>query len=321
MNILFLSRYSYPHLGGVEKHIDLLSRELVKKGYKIKIISRDDIKYPEVKILGLIYIWFWLFKNLDLIKRSDIVHCHDVFIWYLPFRFIFPFKKVFTTFHGYESYPVKLKAKIIRKISEKLSFGNICIGKFMQKWYGTKPTTVSYGAVKIKENLKTAGIKYDAVFSGRFDEQTGILTYMDAVRLLNKKTNFKFLALGDGKYLGRVKEVAITPGWINSPERYLSQSRFAFADRYLAILEAFANKKLVFATYDNPVKKDYLYMTPYKDWIVIAKNSKELAEKIIYYRENKIESEIKIKQAYEWVKNQTWNNMANLYINLWENKL
>jgi len=71
-----------------------------------------------------------------LIQEADIVHCHDVFFWYLPFRFLYPKKKVFTTFHGWEGiFPPKWQAKVIRNISEKLSFGNICVGDFIRKWY------------------------------------------------------------------------------------------------------------------------------------------------------------------------------------------
>ena len=68
----------------------------------------------------------------------------------LPFRFLCPTKKVYTTFHGYEgnSIPTK-KAILMHKISEKLSNGNICIGDFLEKWYGTKATYISYGATEI----------------------------------------------------------------------------------------------------------------------------------------------------------------------------
>ncbi len=321
MKILFLTRYAYPHFGGVEKHIFKLKKELVSNGHKVKIISKADIKYPEIKIIGLLYIWYWLFKNIDLVKKSDVIHCHDVFIWYLPFRFIFPNKKVFITFHGYESYPIKLKAKIIRKVSEKLSSGNICIGEFMKKWYGTKPTHISYGAVDINKKTKRSATKYDAIFSGRFDEQTAILTYLEAAKEIKQNDKFNFLALGDGKYFDQVKDIAITKGWVKNPESYLRQSKFAFADRYLSILEAFADKKLVFSVYDNPVKRDYLYMTPYKDWIIISKNSKELIKNILYYRKNKKEASLKMEKAYRWVQGQTWHEMANIYINLWKNDI
>jgi len=88
MKILFLVRRKWPRVGGVEKHVERVADRLQRIGHKIKIISERDIKYPHIKFLGLLCIWFWLFKNRSLIKQSDIIHCHDVFIWYLPFRFV-----------------------------------------------------------------------------------------------------------------------------------------------------------------------------------------------------------------------------------------
>jgi len=37
-------------------------------------------------------------KNRQLLQNADIIHCHDVFYWYLPFRFLYPHKPVFTPF-------------------------------------------------------------------------------------------------------------------------------------------------------------------------------------------------------------------------------
>lgn len=319
MKVLFLCRYPVSHIGGVERHVSSLSKVLVSRGYKIRIINRDDIKYPEIKIVGLLYIWFWLFKNLKIIQKSDIIHCHDVFVWYLPFRFLFPKKKVFITFHGYESYPVKFRSKVIRKISEKLSNGNICIGEFIKKWYGTNPTYVSYGAVDLNKFKGSRRIKYNACFSGRFDNQTGIKIYAKAVEEIRKKRRFKFIALGNGVYMYQVKNVAITPGWVKNPSPYLNSSKFAFTEGYLSILEAFAAKKLVFAVYNSPLKKDYLKMTPYKDWIVISGSPEDLARKIRYYSKYRRGANEKIKKAYGWVKSQTWKHMADIYEQLWFN--
>ena len=39
--IAIFSGYHLPHLGGIERYTDNLSKELVKKGYKVIIISSD----------------------------------------------------------------------------------------------------------------------------------------------------------------------------------------------------------------------------------------------------------------------------------------
>jgi glycosyltransferase involved in cell wall biosynthesis len=336
MNVLFLSRFYYPHVGGVEKHVEAIAKKLAKNGCEISVVTEKHDKnlkeeenvgatkvyrfeYPKIKYFGLFFIWFWLFKNRKLIEQSDIVHCHDVFIWYLPFRFLYPNKPVYTTFHGYESYPIKKSAILVRKITEKLSWGNICIGDFIRKWYGTKPTFVSYGAVDIEKFKPSKGKNlYDAFFLSRLDVQTGILTYLDAVEEIRKKIPFKFVVLGDGVYKKQAEKTAIALGFKENPAKYVRESRFAFVSRYLAILEALASKKLVFAVYDNPIKYDYLAMAPFAKWIVIEKDPVKLAEKVLFYTKNPEKAEEMINSGYEWTRKQTWEKMEEMYLKLWQ---
>jgi len=147
MKILFISHYKWPHVGGVEKHIERVAGELQQKGHKVKIVSEGNIKYPHIKFLGLIYIWFWLWKNRHLIKQSDIVHCHDVFIWYLPFRFLYPKKPVYTTIHGLEwDDPLSFKSIWQKRLAVKLSTGAIGVGKFLEKYLKVKFDKMIYGA-------------------------------------------------------------------------------------------------------------------------------------------------------------------------------
>ena len=207
MTIVFFARRFYPLIGGVEKHVYELSKRLIQSGHKIIVITENKDALPVheiIKPLGVeVYritvsnedknkkfrIWKEIWKLKEIIRQADIVHCHDVFFWYLPLRFYFPNKPVYTTFHGYESYPVKKKAVFVRKISEKLSWGNICIGDFIKKWYGTKPTIVSYGAVEIvakKQKIKNNS----ALFFGRLDDQTGILTYLKAFQKIKKSLTY-----------------------------------------------------------------------------------------------------------------------------------
>ena len=204
VNILFFSRLFHPHIGGVEKHVLEVAKRLVAKGNKVVVITEElrteDIpvylqskkKIPRHEIVNSIEIyrvpvgkdnWFkkfriWkcLWDNKKLIEESDIIHCHDVFFWYLPFRFLFFKKPVYTTFHGYESYPLKSKFIVVHKISERLSRGNICIGDFIKKWYGTKPDYVTYGAVEIS-NFKfprpTSPATFPCFASACLDEVAG----------------------------------------------------------------------------------------------------------------------------------------------------
>jgi len=342
MKILFFSRLFYPHIGGVEKHVMELSKVLTKKGHTVTVITEAQEDTPLIEQKNGIYIyrifagkdewykkfriWVELWKLRRLIKEADVVHCHDVFFWYLPFRVLYLQKPVYTTFHGYESYPVSPKAILIRKISEILCLGNICIGEFIKKWYGTRPTFILYGGV---DTLKIASRsrendrrdKRSGVFIGRLNEQTGILTYIRGFYLIEQKyPDFQLIVVGDGKYRKYIKRRIRVLGWRKDPEKYLVKYRFACVSGYLSILEALATKRLVFAVYDNPLKKDYLEMTPFSDYIIIVKDEFELAEQILYFLNHPKEEKQLVNAGYTWVKRQTWEMVANRYLTLWTKK-
>lgn len=350
MTILFFARFFYPHIGGVEKHVSEISKRLIKKGHKVIVVTEQLLstnipiylqlkekysKLSEKEIIEniLVYripvgsnnwlkkfrIWIWLFRNIDLISKADIIHCHDVFFWYLPFRFLYPKKKIFVTFHGYEKFPVSKKAIVVRRISEKLSFGNICIGDFIKKWYGTKPDFVSYGGVDIPKSATVNNIKESAVFMGRLDEQTGILIYVKAFKKIKEKIpDFKFSVFGEGKFKDKIRPYVDYEGETETATEEIRKYNFVFASRYLSILEAMAAKRLVLAVYDNPLKEDYLKISPFAKYITIVNSSDKVAEKAIYLLENPDEAKNMIRDGFNWVKNQTWENVANMYVKLWQ---
>ncbi len=329
MKILFLSRRFYPDIGGVEKHVLEIGRRLVLKGHEVVVATTSQGKEKKIEGIEIVRlpktsnkreIWKWFFENRGLIKDSDIVHAHDVYFWYFPFRLFFPFKKSFVTFHGYESYPIKKKAIMVRKLSEYLASGNIIVGDFIKKWYNSTPNYIIYGGVEIL-NIKNKKLnrkkRESAVFIGRLDEHTGILDYVKAVDLIRKEyPRFDFKIIGDGKYRGRLKKYKPL-GFKENSIDYLRQYNFAFVSRYLSILEALAAKRLVFALYNNPVKDDYLKMTPFAKFIVIENNSNALSKKVIYYLKNPKEADRLIEEGYRWVKNETWDNIVKAYLDLW----
>lgn len=158
MNVLFLTRLYWPHVGGVEKHVERIS-EILKKKHEITIVcerhdpllldfeQRRGVKIYRISGSDKWTIWKWWLVHLQLIKQADIVHVHDVFFWFLPFRLPYWFKKVYVTFHGYEGAVPTRKQVFWHRLAAKLTRGNICIGDFHRKWYGVKPDFVSYGAV------------------------------------------------------------------------------------------------------------------------------------------------------------------------------
>lgn len=258
MQILMLSRFYYPHVGGVEKHIHEISKRLIKKGHKIHIIKTS---YPKIKFIGLLVVWFQLFKQIGLIRKSDIVHIHDVFIWYLPFRFLFPRKKVFITHHGGQAvYPILKKEIIMKRLASKLSNGTICIGRFIPKHFKVSCDAISYGAVQIPN----AGKKENRiVWLGRLEEETGVLKVLEEMKKYN---NYKIDFCGDGPLKKECKKAGTVHGFVD-PGPFLKKAKICYPVGYLSALEAMANKCKIKVVWNNKLKKDYWQMTPFYRFI------------------------------------------------------
>lgn len=356
MTILFLARRFYPQIGGVEKHVLEIGKRLVKQGHKVVVIAEleKNTNNPDYhsfsgsakfvgKVEGIeIYrinpgsdnwfkkfrLWKGMWQLRSLVRDADVVHCHDVFFWYLPFRFLFPTKKVFTTFHGYEgNFIPTRKAVLMHKLAEKLSNGNICIGEFLKKWYGTKPTIVSFGAVNLGndkiQNFKHKNPQKDTViFLGRLEEDTGILEYLKALNILQKKhISLHLDVYGDGalrvesiKY-SKVHKLSVTfKGFIGNASDFIKDYEYIFCSGYLGMLEGMALQKPIFAVYNNEIKKDYLQMTPFAKYISVTSNGALISNAVSAYKNKK---NLEVVRAYLWVKNETWEKMVNLYLRLW----
>ncbi len=252
MKILFLSRSKSPNIGGVEKHLDEISTELVKRGFETKTISEDDIEYPHIKLIGLLYIWYWLFKNRTLIKNSNVIHCHDVFIWYLPFRFLYPNKRVFTTFHGWEGkWPIPLKNILLKRLANKLSFGSISVGHYIEKYYGIKSDFIIYGGhYKV---VKQSKINNLIVWVGRLEVDTGLPKFLN---WLDDNKGYKVEFLGDGSLKEECQNYGEVLGFVNPTSR-IAKAEICVPGGYLSYIDAKEAGCKIITFSDNPLKRDY----------------------------------------------------------------
>ena len=286
MRILFISRYCWPHVGGVERHVERIAESLRRRGNKVTIISEEDIHYPHIKFFGLLYIWFWFFKNRDLIKESDIVHCHDVFIWFLPFRFIFPQKRVFTTFHGGQGiWPIPFYHKILVRLAWRLSNGTVAVGDFIPKYFKIKPDKIVYGAADCckKTNRKK---EKSVIFLGRLEKETGIYEFLKWIRSL--VYGYKVDFIGDGSLKKQCEKYGTVHGFCD-PAPFLRKAEVCVPGGYLSFLEAKVAGCKIKTFYNSPIKKDY--------WRAIKKkySVSENGKKIL-----------------------TWDKLAEIYLKLWK---
>lgn len=338
MKILFFARLFYPHIGGVEKHVFEISQLLLKKGYEVSVITEkfDDSPEKEVYKGITIYrvavggedwfkkfrVWQGVWKLSGVIRSADVVHCHDIFFWYLPFRLLFPKKHIYITFHGHEAYPISQKSIAVRKIAEKLSWGSLLVSDSLKKWYKANPTFVIYGAVAVDKTKKPVAIlakkKITISLVGRLDADRGVETYIAVLKELKKrKIDYTFTAYGDGPFRKELAKYGNTPGFVSDIEAKVKNTDIMFASSYLSIMEGLKSKKLLVATYENPLKRDCLLETPFTKYIIVSDDAKKIADRIIYLKEHKKEKDALVTDAYKWVSQQTWEKMTNVYLKLW----
>ncbi|MHA1284708.1 MAG: glycosyltransferase family 4 protein [Promethearchaeota archaeon] len=332
----------YPKIGGVEKHVYKISKELVKKKHKVLIITKKIPKELEnYENLGDLYIirlnnkkilsfWINLFQIRKIIKLCDIIHCHDfiTFYWFLPFYLLN--SNVYLTFHGYEKYPIPKIYIYLRKLAEILVKGNICVGKFIAKYYHTNPTIIIYGGVNnnLNNNVKNTNFNFNkALFIGRLDVDTGILEYIKALKILKEKynKNLKLEICGDGvlkdlilKYAKKFDLSINFNGFVKDLNVFFNQVDIVLCSSYLCILEALSKKKIVISIYQNILKKDYLELTPFKKYIFISKNPNQIAKEIINLAEKQNKINEKIKKGYIFALRYTWNRIIRIYEKLWK---
>jgi glycosyltransferase involved in cell wall biosynthesis len=286
MKILFLTHFYYPHIGGVEKHVYEVKKSLERKGNSVKVISEADIKYPKIKFIGLLYIWIWLFKNRKLIQKADIIHIHDVFIWYLPFRFLYPNKKVFTTIHGLEWNNPLFKISIWQKrLASKLSTKTVGVGHFLEKYLGIKFDLIIYGAASTQRSDISKN-KNSFVYVGRLEKNTGLLKFL---RWLKRNPKYKIGFCGDGELRKQCEKFGNVHGFCD-PTPFLKNAEYCVPGGYLAALEGLSYKCKLKLFWSNKVKENYWKMSPF------------------------VHSDVD-----SWARKQTWEKLANEYLNLYNN--
>ena len=338
MKILFITPFFLPKIGGVEKHVFNLSKELIEMNNEITIITQkhqpnlesfeiiNKIKVYRFNNNKLLHKWCWFINKNYIFKNYDAIHFHDVasFYWFIP---LLPFNldKIFITFHGFEGHIPYKKDIILRKIAELFTKKNICVGEFIKKWYGTKTKYVTYGAANTTYPKKP---KY-AIFIGRLADDTGIMEFLKIFKNISKHyyPELKLKICADGPLKNKVTKFIHDNdlniellGFVNNPEQYIPNSLFVFSSGYLGIMESMSSKKLVVAFYDSKIKKDYIKMTPYSKYIISGNSVSKITNELIEILKDKNKLKKKIENAYAYSKNQTWNKLARLYLKIYNIK-
>lgn len=143
------------------------------------------------------------------------------------------------------------------------------------------------------------------LFIGRLEKDLGLETYFKALDILKLKIDIA----GDGSLKKECQKYGRVLGFVDI-DKIIKNYNIIFASSYLSILQALINKKPVIAVYENPLKEDYLKMSPFSRFISIVNNPKDFSL-------NKKFSQ----KGYDWAQKQTWQKVTDIYLKLWQKYL
>jgi len=340
--LLVITPYFYPHLGGVEKHVFKTSQLLKQRGWSIDIITQQHeprlpvkeqvqglavrrLRFPQVKFLGLLSIWWQLLtKYWSLFAKAEVIHVHDVMIWVLFLRLLFPSKNWVLTMHGWEGvYPIPKKNVWLKRLSARLATKVVLVGEYIGQYYGVKSDLVIYGGVdetdilteaevKQKQQLK-AKQKLRLVYVGRLAEDTGLRLLLQAWSKLSAeiKAKLEVTFVGDGELRAECEIEGKVLGWVNEKvvKRELRLASICFASGYLSALEAMAAGCVVVVGAENELKE--AYWQGWKKKVAVFNSLFKLAK---FLSEMILVDQQRLLKNLGWVKVQTWNKIVKKYL-------
>lgn len=350
MKILFFVHRYWPHVGGVERYVQGLARALRRRGHDVDVVTgahdegcaerevHEDIeihRFPAFR--SPLRSRLWLLRNRSLFQRADVIQVSDTHMLEYLWRMIgvvLDRRKVFLTRHGMSFfYPVPQEEKRRAKRALSMASGLVHDGAFIEKWLGVKPDACpDQGLDPPADRLPVVPEPEpeSAVYIGRLEPDTGMEAYVEAVQRLGcgRCRSFRLDVYGEGSLGDHLKErvrrdglnVRFHGSTPDAQER-VAEACFAFLDGRMAIQEAMARRRLVFAAYNNPLKHDYLRGERFSGHLIAVQSAQELADRVSYFADQPRERQERVTRAFEYARGLTWERTAEAFMRLWEERL
>ena len=344
--VMIAPSYS-PNTGGVERHVAGVHAALGRLGHVGRVIVLNASPAPRDLPSGVEWIDFprgrsrrrilaqpgsivRLFTSLRS-ERGSVLHFHDASTIhpFLPLlRASGLLAKTFMTFHGWEGiYPPEPKVVQQRLECEQAVRASMLVGEFIRRWYGAKGDCVTYGGTDVAKFGAFPSVDpaapLRAAFVGRLEPDTGLAVVLDAFRRLRGLPGapVTLSVFGAGSLEGLVRKEPGDAVTLEAPPADIAQVYrsfpIIFASGYLTILEALAAGRIVFACYDNPLRKDYLTLHPAAASCVVCGDSAEVLGGLIDCREQMASVLARSAPGWQWARTQSWDRLAVEYRSLW----
>lgn len=331
MKVVFLSKYFYPHIGGVETHCLKIAKELISLGHTVSVLTNQhdpslpkNQTYRDIQIYrkefeffeNKIKTWSWISQHKQILQDADVIHIHDIFWWFVPNIYSKLRKKTFITHHGWEGkYPISIQAKFWKKFSTYHTRKSITVGEFINKWYGIKSDLVTYGASDLSSTKANNNKSNQILVLGRLSYDNDIPLLIKALKQL-PANKYKIDFLGDGQLSSDCRQVGNVLGFQDQIQDHIESAQVVITSSYLSILDVLKLNRPVISIYSNPIKEDYLRLHPLSKYLNISNTPKQIKDNI--EKQNRPKSSPQLNQHDQsWLDSQSWQNLTQAYLDLW----
>ena len=343
MKIVFFTHRYPPDIGGVERTVDMIARELVRLGHTVKVITEtpgaatlhgpdgpdvEELLVPPLWPFTRLRYWRWMLRHRREFGESDALHFHDygTFIhWFLPLWFIIRKPAYAMTFHGFDSWPIQWSDRMFRRIASwcmNVSYGS---GSYLLRAYRHRIDHTYVGAPMRRSNMESHTLQDRFVFVGRLAGDTHIDTVVRCLRdaaemcgivcdldLVGEGPLKEALAAMDGGNL-RLR----LHGAQADPAPYLARGRWVIATGLLSALDAFSFERLAILPGFTDLKRSYFASIPgVRDMALLEESPEALTALFLRLLAQPDAPEFtgRIGAAKRYADTLSWTAIARLYV-------
>ncbi len=274
----------WPAIGGVEKHVLRLAQDFISRDWRVRVITgahEEDLKsverFDDIEIHRIPRRWartpplatLWMIRNRHLWADADVVHIHDtvpLLFWCTPIIAVRERRSIAVTFHGYEHDPIPVHYQFLRRVAQRIvGKRSLCVGRFIERCYGIECGEVTLGAVE--RPATPLGEGNDLVYIGRIERDTGIIEYIEALRILRDQhgLDLHLTVIGGGSQRVHCERLAGENslhvdflGPMHDPWSVAGNAKVCLAVGFLSILEAMSLGMPVVSLATSPLRGSYL---------------------------------------------------------------
>lgn len=343
MKIVFFTHKYPPDIGGVERTVDRIARELVRLGHTVKVVTEtpgastalgpdrpevEELRVTPIRPFTRLLYWRWMLRHRQEFVECDVLHFHDygTFIhWFLPLWFIIRKPAYAITFHGFDSWPIRWGDRVFRRVASWCM--DVCYGSgsYLLRAYRHRIDHTYVGAPLRRSITETPAILDRFVFVGRLAGDTQIDTVVrclrDAAEIDGSSCDLDLV--GDGPLRGALAAMNGTKlrlrlhGAQEDPIPFLAQGRWVIATGLLAALDAFACERLAILPAFTGLKRSYFESIPgVRDKALLGETPGALTDlfrRLIAQPDEAAFTE-KIRAAKAYADTLSWTAIAHLYL-------